>query len=164
MDIINRYKKLATDTALFTVSTFASKLLSIFMLPFYTNILTASDYGTADMITTTVSLIFPVLTMGICDGVLRFCLDKDSDKKAIFTIGLRIVLAGTALLVIATPKMCIRDRVMALISDIVQSYVGFIIIMQSLIYVKWRPTTLRAQMMLQNKCLTLRLLIVKLTI
>ncbi|WP_075109646.1 oligosaccharide flippase family protein [Bittarella massiliensis (ex Durand et al. 2017)] len=123
MDIINRYKKLATDTALFTVSTFASKLLSIFMLPFYTNILTASDYGTADMITTTVSLIFPVLTMGICDGVLRFCLDKDSDKKAIFTIGLRIVLAGTALLVIATPILLVIGIPPLLVSMFLFTYI-----------------------------------------
>ena len=47
---MNRYKKLIKNTALITVGNFASKLLTFFLLPLYTAILTTAEYGVADLI------------------------------------------------------------------------------------------------------------------
>lgn len=58
---MNRYKKLIKNTALITVGNFASKLLTFFLLPLYTAILTTAEYGVADLMTTTVNLITPFL-------------------------------------------------------------------------------------------------------
>ncbi len=46
---MNRYKKLIKNTALITVGNFASKLLTFFLLPLYTAILTTAEYGVADL-------------------------------------------------------------------------------------------------------------------
>lgn len=100
---INRYKRLATDTLLFTISTFSSKILSIIMLPFYTHILSTGDYGQADVITTTVNLLLPVFTLSISDAVLRFCLEKNANKKSVFSIGLKVSVGGTCILLVLSP-------------------------------------------------------------
>ena len=103
MVFINKYKKLFFDTALFTISVFASRVLSFFMLPFYTSVLTTSDYGIADLIATTVNLMIPLCTLSICDAVLRFVMDKDEDYTVIFMTGFKIVLGGCLILLVGFP-------------------------------------------------------------
>ena len=83
-----RYKKLLTDTGLFAVSNFGSKILTFVLLPVYTSILTTEEYGFADIVISTINLLYPVLTLSIFDATLRFALDKKYDKKIIFCITL----------------------------------------------------------------------------
>ena len=56
----NRTKRLLKETAWFAFGNFGSKLLSLILIPFYTNILTTSEYGTVDIITTTINLAIPI--------------------------------------------------------------------------------------------------------
>lgn len=70
--------KLLKNSALLVIGNFASKILVFFLVPFYTTVLSTEEYGAADLITTTVNLLYPVLTVMISTAVLRFCLD---DKK-----------------------------------------------------------------------------------
>ena len=67
-------------------SSFSTKLLSFFLLPLYTTILTTSEYGTYDIINTTVSLLVPILTIDIGDAVLRFSMDKTVSQKEVLSI------------------------------------------------------------------------------
>ncbi len=94
------YKYLLKNVGVLTISNFASRLLNFFLIPLYTAILTTKDYGIYDIVSNTVSLLLPVLTLNIYDSVLRYSLDYDTDKKRIFTIGLKYVLVGTGILVI----------------------------------------------------------------
>ena len=77
-------KKLGKDIGLMTIGTFGSKLLTFFLVPLYTSCLSTSEYGIADLITTTISLLFPLFTVTIGEAVLRYALDKDIDKGASF--------------------------------------------------------------------------------
>lgn len=94
---MNKYKTLLSNTLLISMGTFGSKLLVFLMVRFYTEYLTASDYSTADLITQTANLLFPVISMGITDGVFRFCMDSNSDRKSIFTVGIYSILCGSLL-------------------------------------------------------------------
>lgn len=89
---MGRYKYLAKNIGLLTISNFATKLLSFFLVPLYTSILSTADYGTTDLLSTTASVLLPILTLNVQEGVMRFALDKDSDRKAIITIGIRYLL------------------------------------------------------------------------
>ena len=71
----NKYKTLVSNTMLISLGTFGSKLLVFFMVRFYTSYLTPADYGTADLITQTANLLFPLISLGITDGVFRFAVD-----------------------------------------------------------------------------------------
>ena len=106
---MNKYKTLLSNTLLISIGTFGSKLLVFLMVRFYTGYLTPSDYSTADLITQTANLLFPIISMGIADGVFRFVLDRESDKKSVFTIGALCIAAGSLLFFIIAPLLGLVD-------------------------------------------------------
>ena len=73
---MNKYKNLVNNSVIFTVGLFGSKLLNLFMVPLYTNILSTAEYGTADLITVTSSLLIPYLTLELGQASLRFLKDE----------------------------------------------------------------------------------------
>ena len=86
---LSKEKKLGKNTLLFFIGSFGSKILSYFLIPFFTLYLTTEEYGISDTIFTTVSLAYPILSLAIYEAVFRFLLDKKDEKQA-FTIGLII--------------------------------------------------------------------------
>lgn len=97
---MNRYKYLFKNIGLLTISQFGTKLLSFLLVPLYTNVLTTAEFGTYDLINTTVSLLIPILTLNIVEASLRFSIDKGCDKKAVFSISISFVCKGTLLVLI----------------------------------------------------------------
>lgn len=87
---MNKYKKLGKDFILLFIGNFSSKILVFLMVPFYTSCLSTEQYGVADLITTTVTLLCPILTLTINEAVMRFSLDKEIEKEKVFSIGLYI--------------------------------------------------------------------------
>lgn len=63
-------------------------------MPFVTKMLATSEYGAADLIQQTANVIIPIAFLQINSAVLRFALDKDSDKTNVFSIGIRVTLVG----------------------------------------------------------------------
>jgi len=98
-----QYKKLIKNTGLFAIGTFATSLLGMLMTPLYTSVLSTSDYGAADLITITTSLLLPLVVCGVYEGILRFSLDKDADYKTIFSLGILLSLGGTLLVALFLP-------------------------------------------------------------
>ena len=80
---MNRYTYLLKNIGLLTLSNFATKLLSFFLVPLYTNILTTTEYGTYDLFNTTIGVLIPILTLNIQEAVMRFLLDSKYNRKSI---------------------------------------------------------------------------------
>lgn len=91
----NNYNKLLNNTIIFTLGNFGTKILTFFLVPLYTSVLSTSEYGTADIITTTVNMLVPLLTLSIYEATLRFTLDKYENKKGVFSISLLFCFGGT---------------------------------------------------------------------
>lgn len=98
-----KYKTLFTDTAAFTISNFASKILVFLLLPLYTAILSTEEYGIADLITNTVNVVYPILTLSIMEATLRFAFDKDVNKEDVLSNSLFVIFISEAIIVVATP-------------------------------------------------------------
>ena len=96
---MNRYGKLGKNVALLTLGNFASKVLSFLLVPLYTAVLSTEAFGTADIITTSVNLFLPIFTGLIYEAVMRFALEKDSDKTQVFSGGFWITFFGSSLVV-----------------------------------------------------------------
>ena len=111
----NKYRKLLSDTALFMVSNFASKALVFLLLPLYTNILTTYEYGVADLMTATINLLYPLLTLSIAEAMLRFAFESTVDKRDILSTSFWILLIGTGIL-------CVSKKLVALISPELGQY------------------------------------------
>lgn len=82
---------------LLTLSSFATKLLGFFLVPLYTNILTTTEYGTYDLINTTIGVLMPILTMNVQDAVTRFAMDKKQNHKAIVSVSMRILIISNVI-------------------------------------------------------------------
>lgn len=123
---MERYKKLGKNIALLTVGNFASKLLSFFLVPLYTTVLTTEEYGTADMVTTSVNLIMPLFALLVYEAVLRYALEEDIDNKQVFSIGLYITSVGCICIMIVTPFLRFFEGIKSYVGLFVLYYVSLV--------------------------------------
>ena len=82
-----RAKYLAKNTLIFALGNMASKLITFFLVPLYTNALSTEQYGTVDVINTVCMVLAPILIMNISESVMRFSLDKGADYTKILSTG-----------------------------------------------------------------------------
>lgn len=92
---MGRIGYLAKNTGYLAIGQFGTKLLSFFLVPLYTYVLTTEEYGTYDLLNTTTSLLIPILSLNICDASLRFPLNLNYDRKDIFSISLYHLIVCT---------------------------------------------------------------------
>jgi O-antigen/teichoic acid export membrane protein len=97
---MGKYKYLIKNLGLLTLASFATKLLSFFLVPLYTNILTTEEYGTYDLFNTTIGVLLPILTLNIQDAVIRFALDKQYKKEAVVTIGMKYLFISNLIVAV----------------------------------------------------------------
>ena len=97
------YKKLINNIGLIAIGSFASSLLGMLLIPFYTAVLSTADYGISDLISTTTSLLYPIATMVISEAIMRFALDKDVNKQEVYSIGISVALTGFLIILLFSP-------------------------------------------------------------
>ena len=102
---MSAYRRLLSNTFLFSVSTFGSKILTFLLTPFYTSILSDAEYGVTDLIIQTGNFLIPLASIGVVNAALRFGLDGRTDKTGVFTTGMAAVLAGEGVLVLLYPLL-----------------------------------------------------------
>ncbi len=74
-------KKLGHNIFIIGLGNIGSKLLIFLLVPFYTYYLTPKEYGLADLIVMSVSVILPILTLSIADGLFRFNLEQEKQER-----------------------------------------------------------------------------------
>lgn len=84
----NRNIHLAKNVAIFALGNLGTKIISFFLVPVYTNALTASQYGTIDLVNAIGLVMIPLLTCNIAEAVVRFCMDDDANLNSILCITL----------------------------------------------------------------------------
>lgn len=112
----SKYRELSKNTLLFTISGFGSKIISFLLVPLYTYVLSTTDYGTVDLMTTTVQLLIPILTINIQDAVLRFSLDEECDEKEVIGDSLKII-GGSSLLLAVVLFIVVKNNLLHLDSQ-----------------------------------------------
>ena len=81
MHLKEKYKLLIKDTFVFAIGSLGSKLILFFLVPLYTNFLTTSEYGKADLVYTFSSLVVPFSALAINEAVIRFGMMKNIKKE-----------------------------------------------------------------------------------
>ena len=105
----NKYIRLFSNTLIFTVGKFVSKLIVIFMLPFYTSYLTSAEYSTADLISNLCNLLIPMACLGVSEGIFRGAASKNVDKESFFTNGALLMIIGSAFFLALSPILNLFD-------------------------------------------------------
>src|SRR5699024_3318560 len=95
--------RLLSNTVIFAIGTFSSKLLVFLLMPLYTWALNPTELGTADLIIQTGNLLLPLVSLGIINAIIRFGLDKSINKSDVFSTGLITIIGGFLVLALFAP-------------------------------------------------------------
>ncbi|MDO4394950.1 MAG: oligosaccharide flippase family protein [Mycoplasmatota bacterium] len=95
-----KYKFFVKNMSILTISNFVSKILVFLMLPLYTNVLSTKEYGTIDIITTTINLCVPIFTISIIEAILRYSMEKNINAESVLNEALKIIEKGFILLTV----------------------------------------------------------------
>lgn len=90
----SKYKYLIENTGFLAVSSFSSRILIFLLVPFYTNVLSTSEYGIYDLATTTIQLMMPILTLNVYEGITRFLMKENSNHRMVISLGFKYVILG----------------------------------------------------------------------
>ena len=121
---VGRYRELTINTVLFAISSFGSRLVSFLLLPLYTSVLSTEDYGTVDLMMSTVSLLLPILTVNVQDAVLRFALGREVAADRVLAVGLRTIAAGACALLAAEAVLSLAG-----LAPVNEIYLAFLFVM-----------------------------------
>lgn len=100
---MDKYKKLASNTLVFAIGTFSSKLLTVILTAYYTRVMADGDFGGASLIQNAVNILVPIVTLSVDSAALRFALDKFSNKKGVFTTGIAVDIIGFGVFCLFVP-------------------------------------------------------------
>ena len=115
-----KYSTLVSNTLLFAISNFSSKLLSFFIRPYLSYALDSPDVmGVSSLLQQATNLLIPVVSLGVAYAVIRFGLDKATNKSSVLvngaaTIGLGFVVL---LLLISLRSEPITSKVIYAVED-----------------------------------------------
>lgn len=92
---MSREKQLAKNTLIITLGKICTQLITFFLLPLYTGILSTEEYGVVDLLNTLVSLLLPIITFQVEQAIFRELIEvrkKENEKKNIITTGVLTVV------------------------------------------------------------------------
>lgn len=98
----SKYRILASNTIIFAIGNILVKLISFFLMPFYTSVLTTAQYGVAELLNNTIEIVLPLATLCIVEAVYRFSIDKESNPSTLFVNSLVILIVGDIFVGIAS--------------------------------------------------------------
>lgn len=78
---MSKESKLIKNTAIIALGNICTKCISFFMLPLYTSLISAEEYGTVDMVTTYSGILVILLTLQFEQGVFRYLIESRSNKE-----------------------------------------------------------------------------------
>ena len=119
----HKSKSLIKNIGLFTMGSFGSKILSFLLVPLYTAILTTTEYGYVDLITSTASLLTPLLLLSIFDATLRFGMDANYKKVDVLSTSINIAFKGTFILILTVTVVSVTKLI-----NIPKLYLFFLVV------------------------------------
>lgn len=102
---MNKYQKLAQNTVVFAIGSFGSKILLLLLTRLYSANINPGDTSTKSLLEQTANFIIPIVTFSIAEAVIRYGLDREYDKREVFTCACFVELAGMLLLLLCSPLL-----------------------------------------------------------
>ena len=80
---MSREKSLLKNTIIITIGKICTQMITFFLLPVYTAILSTEEYGVVDLLNTLVYLCIPIVTFQIEQALFRHLIDNRKNKSEI---------------------------------------------------------------------------------
>lgn len=100
---MSKGKDLAKNTAIVSIGKICTQLITFFLLPVYTAVLSNEEYGVVDLLNTLTSLLLPIATLQIEQGIFRYLIDcRENNKKQtkLITTVIRFMIIQSAVCII----------------------------------------------------------------
>ena len=81
---MSKGKDLAKNTAIVSIGKICTQLITFFLLPVYTAVLSNEEYGVVDLLNTLTSLLLPIATLQIEQGIFRYLLDCNHNSLKVY--------------------------------------------------------------------------------
>ncbi|MBP3635032.1 MAG: oligosaccharide flippase family protein [Bacilli bacterium] len=125
---MNREKNLAKNTIIITIGKVCTQMITFFLLPLYTGILSTEEYGTIDLLNTIVSLLLPIVTFQVEQALFRELIEvreNEQKKTNIISSGFFsvIIQCSVYLLIFAIIYPFITNRYKIFLATNVISYI-----------------------------------------
>ena len=91
---MNKLKYLFSNTMIIGLATVCSKAIMYLLTPIYTYYMTTEQYGTSDLVIMALNLVWPIFSLGVAEGVLRFSMSEEYCKEEVLGNSLRVILNG----------------------------------------------------------------------
>lgn len=78
---MNREKSLLKNTLIITIGRICTQMITFFLLPLYTSVLSTAEYGTVDLLNTLVSLLLPIVTFQVEQAVFRELIESRTNEQ-----------------------------------------------------------------------------------
>ncbi len=122
---MNKYKTLAFNTVVFAIGSFGSKLLSFLLTRLYTaNLENSGSFNIKEVLELFANLLIPIVSFSITDALIRYGLDKNYEKEAVFSNALAVLFFGVIGFLLLSPLLGLYPD----IRQHVPLLVGYIII------------------------------------
>ena len=100
---MSKGKDLAKNTVIVSIGKICTQLITFFLLPVYTAVLSNEEYGVVDLLNTLTSLLLPIATLQIEQGIFRYLLDCRENKEkqtTLITTVSKFILVQSAICII----------------------------------------------------------------
>lgn len=128
-----KYKSLGKDILVFAIGTIGSKIILFLLVPLYTNVLTKSEYGTAELIFSVGQLVVPCVSLTIYDALLRYGLMADKEKGEALYVTVVVFFVGTLVTIALAPLMAlyqpIKEWVFYLVIYVIVSFASQVMLL-----------------------------------
>lgn len=101
-----KYKRLVSNTTLFAISQFSSRLLFFIMAPLFSYWFETQEIaGVKDLLNQFANFCIPIVSLGISNAVIRFGLEEGVNKKKVYSNGYLAIGMGFVLLLLVSPLL-----------------------------------------------------------
>ena len=73
---MNREKELFKNTAIVGIGKISTQVITFFLLPVYTALLSTEEYGIVDLLNTLVMLLVPIISFQIEQAIFRYLVES----------------------------------------------------------------------------------------
>lgn len=93
---MNEKKRLIKNTGIIAIGNLSTKLVSFFLLPLYTALLSTEEYGTFDYILSIATFCVPFVSVLMDESIFRFLIDckTEKEKKKVISTSVAVVFVG----------------------------------------------------------------------
>lgn len=125
-----KVKSLLNNTLIYTIGNFGSKILTFALLPLYSYYLNKSEFGSYDLIITTITLGVPIVSFQFSDAIFRWLInhEKENNNKII------VVSNGLIVLLFSLIVSILVYLVVVSIYPIQNAFLVYILFLVSIIY------------------------------